>query len=785
MGRKIAALMLAALMLPCICNNSYAQDRKLFKQQKRETRPRIGVVLSGGGAKGAAHIGVLKVLEEYGIPVDCVVGTSMGAIIGGLYSIGYKANEIDSIISTQDWDFVMSDRIPREQSSFEDKQYEGQYIARVPFSMGNFGKDSERAADTVFGPLPPVPPKPQTLFDKIPMAVVNGQNIYNLFTSLTVGYQDSIDFNKMPIPFACVAVDVVSRREVVWRNGNLVDAIRSSMAIPGYFAPVRIGDMVLVDGGARNNYPVDVARALGADIIIGVKLGTADETRSRDVNNISDMFSGLYDMYAHEKYESAMDNTDILIRPSIKGFGMLDFDHESIAALIENGRTAAMEKGEELKRLKAYLDECSNELPSTFIGPVYDRKQYKKAVHLDKDTISLGKVIYNGLNQRDAQLLLNNSILKAGSRVTGRDIDDEIRRFYNTAVFESVTYQLKGKEEPYDMVIDFVPGHNSELGLGFRVDTEEASVIQVNAAINKFALYGPSLSVTGKLSVNPMASVKYSYSFPKKWRASAEYQFRSSNPRLLHNDLLNSMSFFSNSVRGSISTRGLRNLQTEGGLEFTNFKYGNFAHLDLTDALTVYDQDFSRRSFLGAFLKLKVNSLNDGAFPTRGWTADGGVDYHLDAFDFSNGFGFLTFNAHYSQAFSFGRTTLIPTIYHRSILGSDIPMAYMNTMGGAIAGRYMDQQIPFIGFNNAVTCEKILTVGSLEGRVNISGKHYAVASAAYALEDNDLWDTVSRGTIGARLGYTYRSAVGPVSFYLNWSDRTGSVGWYAIFGYSF
>ena len=524
MGRKIAALLLAVLMLQGLFNETSAQ--------KRETRPRIGVVLSGGGAKGAAHIGVLKVLEEYGIPVDCVVGTSMGAIIGGLYSMGYKANEIDSIISAQDWDFVMSDRIPREQSSFEDKQYDGKYIVRVPFSMGNFGKDSERAVDTVFGPLPPVPPKPQTLFDKIPMAVVNGQNIYNLFTSLTVGYQDSIDFNKMPIPFACVAVDVVSRREVVWRNGNLVDAIRSSMAIPGYFAPVRIGDMVLVDGGARNNYPVDVARALGADIIIGVKLGTADETRSRDVNNISDMFSGLYDMYAHEKYESAMDNTDILIRPSIKGFGMLDFDHESIAALIENGRTAAMEKGEELKRLKAYLDECSNELPSTFIGPVYDRKQYKKAVHLDKDTISLGKVIYNGLNQRDAQLLLNNSILKAGSRVTGRDIDDEIRRFYNTAVFESVTYQLKGKEEPYDMVIDFVPGHNSELGLGFRVDTEEASVIQVNAAINKFALYGPSLSVTGKLSVNPMASVKYSYSFPKKWRASAEYQFRSSNPRL-------------------------------------------------------------------------------------------------------------------------------------------------------------------------------------------------------------------------------------------------------------
>ena len=772
-------MMLAALLLPCIFNEAFAQ-------KKKDTRPRIGLVLSGGGAKGAAHIGVLQVLEEYGIPIDCVVGTSMGAIIGGLYSMGYKANEIDSIISVQDWDFVMSDRIPREQSSFEDKQYDGKYIVRVPFSMGNFGKKPDHTAgSTQDSPASPAT-KQQTLFDKIPMAVVNGQNIYNLFTSLAVGYQDSIDFNKMPIPFACVAVDVVSRSEVVWRNGNLVDAIRSSMAIPGYFSPVRIGDMVLVDGGARNNYPVDVARSLGADIVIGVKLGAPDEVRSNEVNNISDMFSGLYDMYAHEKDNAAMASTDILIRPSIKGFGVMSFDKESIRALIENGRNAALDMAPELLRLKAYLDECSNEQPSTFIGPVFERKQYKKAVHLDKDTISLGKVIYSGLNQRDAQLLLNNSILREGSRVTGRDIDREISRFYNTTLFESVTYQLRGSEEPYDMVIDFVPGHNSELGLGFRVDNEEASVIQVNAAINKFALYGPSLSVTGKLSVNPMASVKYSYSFPKKWRASAEYQFRSSNPRLLHNDLLNSMSFFSNSARISASTRGLRNLQTEGGLEFTNFKYGSFAHTDLSDALPAYDLDFSRRNFFGAFLKLKMNSLNDGAFPTRGWVAEGGVNWHMDAFDFSNGFGFLTFNAHYSQAFTLGRITVIPVIYHRSILGPDVPMAYMNTMGGAIAGRYMDQQIPFIGFNNAVTCEKFLTTGSLENRVNITGKHYVVASAAYALEDDDILDTeIRRGTLGARLGYSYRSAVGPISFYLNWSDRTGGIGWYAIFGYSF
>ena len=370
----------------------------------------VGLVLSGGGAKGLVHIGIIRALEEKGIPIDYIAGTSMGAIIGGLYSMGYKADDIDSIISCQDWDFVMSDRIPREESTFEDKFFDSRYIVRVPFSTGRHMKKTaleDAGRDT------PEDGKQsgKSVFDKIPMAMVNGQNIYNLFTSLTVGYQDSIDFNKMPIPFACVAVDVVNRKEVVWRNGNLVDAIRSSMAIPGFFAPVRIGDMVLIDGGARNNFPVDVARSLGADIIIGVKLGKAEEARGHAVNNISDMISGIYDMYAHEKDEAALNNTDILIRPSVKGFSTMSFDKESIRSLVENGRDAALEMAPELRRLRAYLNECIDELPDRMIGPVFNRHQYKKAVHLDKDSILLGTVTYNGLNDRDAQLIFNNSLL--------------------------------------------------------------------------------------------------------------------------------------------------------------------------------------------------------------------------------------------------------------------------------------------------------------------------------------------------------------------------------------
>jgi NTE family protein len=245
-------------------------------------RPKVGVVLCGGGAKGAAHVGVLKVLEENGIPIDCIAGTSMGAIVGGLYAIGYSAAELDSLIMAQDWNYVMSDRIPRRNTYFEQRKYQDNYLLRIPFGAGDYSR---------LGPRPqPRRGEGGSLLDNIPIAMVNGQNIYNLFTRLSVGYQDSLDFSRMPIPFACVAVDLIGKKEVVFHGGNFVDAIRASMAIPGYFSPVRLNDMVLIDGGALNNFPVDVAKAMGADIIIGVKLGELSD-EAPEINSIGDLFN--------------------------------------------------------------------------------------------------------------------------------------------------------------------------------------------------------------------------------------------------------------------------------------------------------------------------------------------------------------------------------------------------------------------------------------------------------------------------------------------------------------
>ena len=217
-------------------------------------RPKVGLALSGGGAKGAAHIGVLMYLEEIGFPIDCVVGTSMGSIIGGLYALGYTPRELQDLISHMDWQLYMSNRVDRAYQSSEGRERRSTYIFSVPFGAGDFEEKSGSILST------------------LPSGVINGASLINLFSRLSVGYNDFTQFDKLPRAFACVATDILTGDTVVLHSGNFAKAIRSSMAIPGVFSPVEWGGRLLADGGLVNNFPVDECVKMGADIIIGVEL---------------------------------------------------------------------------------------------------------------------------------------------------------------------------------------------------------------------------------------------------------------------------------------------------------------------------------------------------------------------------------------------------------------------------------------------------------------------------------------------------------------------------------
>lgn len=274
---------------------------------------KIAVVLSGGGAKGMAHIGALKIIEEAGIPIDYIVGTSIGSIVGGLYAIGYTPSQLDSIVRRQEWSWLLSDKTETKKLSLDRREEKEKYIISIPFD----------------------PSKKQKMD-----GLIQGENLNALFSDLTIGYHDSIDFKNLPIPFACVATDIVSGNEIAFHKGVLSAAIRASMAIPGAFTPIRKDSMVLVDGGLKNNYPADVAKQMGADLIIGVSV-QSEPQKAEKLNKVTDILTQVIDFACKNKFESNKELTDLFIQIDTEGYTAGSFSKEAIDSLILRGEEAA------------------------------------------------------------------------------------------------------------------------------------------------------------------------------------------------------------------------------------------------------------------------------------------------------------------------------------------------------------------------------------------------------------------------------------------------------------
>lgn len=293
-------------------------------------RKKVALVLSGGGALGASHVGALKVIEETGIPIDMVLGTSIGSIVGAMYSVGYNSDDLATMFRTMDWAELFLDRQNSRHSTLEEREASSTYLYEREFYVRH-GVDPR------------------------PGGVIRGNNIETVFGNYLQDYPDSINFLKdLPRQFACVATDLVSDKEVLLTSGSLVKSIRASMSIPGVFTPVHLDSMVLVDGGTKNNFPADEARNLGADVVIGIKfdLGLGTDKRYSTLMDVlersmgSDITQRTKD---NEKY------CDLIITVPVRGFSSGSFMPGAVNTLIKRGEEAAREKFDSLMNLKASI----------------------------------------------------------------------------------------------------------------------------------------------------------------------------------------------------------------------------------------------------------------------------------------------------------------------------------------------------------------------------------------------------------------------------------------------
>ena len=757
---KIKHLLLAI----CILISAAAQAQSQSTPQGQNERPKVGLVLSGGGAKGAAHIGILKYLEEIGLPVDYVAGTSMGSIIGGLYSLGYTPYELDTLISQLDWSIYMSNSISRERMSSTDKQARRTYMVTFPFNLRDFkaGNGDES----------------HSFYSSLPSSFIDGSKLINLFSGLCVGYQDSIDFNDLPIPFACVATNIRDGKEVVLSSGRMPIAMRASMAIPGVFEPVRINGMHLVDGGVVNNVPSDVCKAMGADIVIGIEVADEVVVGDEQLQSLPQLALQLVNITGEEKNQKNRELCDIYIHPNIKGYNTLSFDKTSIDTLIQRGYQAAKENSDKLLALKAQLDAY---------GKPEARNDVPRARAIKNEQFVLNSVSFNEIGKIEQSWLMRKCKLQEGKVVKGEDIEKAIETIKGTGSYSSVTYTVKETENRYgndslrafdlNMRLKMTEPHMA--GFGFRYDTEESASVLLNVSLNRNRLSGFKFDLTSKLGYNPYIRTTFTLARNMATNFNFGYEFRSTDFRVYGNEnQLNNIRYIGNAFSLYISEFHLFSFDGALGCRLNVF----------SDIQSTYNELFVDDLNYGPFLRMDFDNMDNAMFAKHGTKVTLNAKM---AFGKTAGQHFGNINVAWSSYFTPNewRLTFIPQIYLNEIIGNNDLIINRNFVGGCIQSRYLEQQLPFIGTLYTHLTGNYNAIARFDARLRIFKKHYLTAMVNYLHHSEHIVDffrkDASHSNWGCGLRYTIDTPIGPISLDGQWSDFNNKFSAHFSLGYTF
>ena len=784
---------LFTLLLLISSVTAYSQDSTAVK-----TRPKVGLVLSGGGAKGAAHIGVIKYLEEAGIPIDYIAGTSMGSIVGGMYALGYTSDEILAIISQVDWDRLISNKVDRQKISYERKYESRNQLVTIPF---NIGTDKHEIQSKSFK-------------NSLPTGIVSGDNLINLFNSLSVGYSEPVDFNNLPTPFLCVATNVIEGKADVLNKGVFSKSLRASMAIPVLFDPVKIDSTLYADGGLLNNFPAEQCRAMGADYVIGVSMSPGLESDPKKLSSFFSQVKQLKEIITDRDFENYHKKCDIFISPDLKGVGMLSFNAESVARITQSGYEAAAMKADEFKELKERLSVGEN--------PAKNNPTAKKAVNILENKVLISGIEMDGVRADIEKWMRRKCSIKVGDYVCKADIDKSVSLYYGTGSYDSITYTLHqdpSTENAYILKFKFVEIPPHDIGLGFRFDSQDMLSVLLHLGINRNRMSGLKADVSAKLGGNQWLNANFSYGHMLYPRINVSYDFRNSELDTYDMDnLVMNMRFLQHKVRVFISENYSRTASAGVGFEteFLTPRKVMYLHYD---ALA---QDSQSVNTLGTFAYFRFDNLDKPSFATRGVT--GKIDFTWKDMKFTSkstdplGFGSVVFGIEGYVPIIKNRLVFIPQMYGSLLFGKGatngrtdswnpifngpVPAypAMNNVIGGTEMGRYINQQLPFIGVNKISMAFNNVAILRTDFRVRLFKSHYLTAMVNYARSSIDLKSFFTQGEElkwgelysynasnwwGAGLRYSIDTKLGPISLDISSSNISKKVNAYFSLGYYF
>ena len=710
---------------------SIAQD--IVLDTTRKTRPKVGLVLSGGGAKGYAHIGALKVLQEMGIEVDYISGTSMGSLVGALFAIGYSPESIEKIVQEQDWGHLLLDKIDRRDLSLEEKTYNEQQFISFPVS--------KKSIDLPFG-------------------IKYGQSVSLLLSQLVSPVHHFHQFNEYQTPFLCIGTDISNGESVILDKGNLAESLRASMAIPTVFTPITIDGRMLVDGGLVNNFPAKELAERGCDIIIGVDVQTYKDYNIDDLSSITAILDRSAGLYRKALNDTAQLYVDYYIHPDVTGYGVGSFgDYDT---LILRGETAAKNHMQELTELANYLRRF----------PDYNMKvrELQPLTHFVIDTI-----VIEGNENISTELIMSLFPYRRGDVMEIKDLEKLIKQMYGTLFFNTVKYSFLPGEEGGILVIKVEESSFGRIGVGVHYDSEYKAGLLLTGMFRSVLLDNTLLQTKLGLSENPHLSFNY-------------FQNRGFRPSLGFSTTWSSFSFIDylngkEKVGEYRFSNWLVNLYVQSVSKKT-FAIGGGAQIDVSSLrndvgvdIGVDNSTYSQTN-LNFYAFLTVDRWDKSFFPHKGGKVDITAVYvsqFLKGGNVNSAQPTTIISGYYDKAIPlFPRWTFRPRINAGFTFGDGIYFGQMFLLGGQ-GSHYLPGMISFSGLNTGQFVGTQMVSARLRLQYHLLDKHYLMMTldgGNATINKEDLLD-LTYAPMGYGITYGYDSFIGPLELSIMGSNYQG------------
>ena len=725
---------------------SFVFCHNLMAQQKSDTlsRPRVGVVLSGGGAKGFAHIGALKVIEESGLPIDYIAGTSMGSIIGGFYAIGYSPEMMTQLVKEQNWDAVMSDAIPQKYIPVDDKILDRHYLATFPFRDRKIQMKS---------------------------AIYEGEMINLLLARLTSPVYKIRNYEELSVPFFCIGTDIENADAYEMTKGNLQRSIRASMSIPFYFSPVEVDGRLLIDGGLRNNFPVPNMRNKDVDIIIGVDV-QRDFHKKEELNSMAIIMDQIVAMADVDAYTRAKEDVDIYIKPDLIKYGMMDFNsYDSIIAL---GEIAAREK---LPQLKHLADSIRN---------IQDFKIERPDVK-PLDSVYVVALKIEGVSEENNRFIRKSFARYYPIVMSIDDIETSIMRIYATGYYSNIWYEFRPAAKGVNLVLHCKEKEEETVSVAAHYDTDYGIGILANVTL-KNVLDFPrrsTLSADINIAEDPYFKLRFHSNVSQKFKYGTDISVISLFMNQYDDRIINN-SYSVQDNKLDLFVEYMPNLERQLRLGMV----ANYVHLrdNLVHVVKADNYDFVPY----AYLNYHVDNEDSPTFASRGWKLNVNGKYIMPFIELEDGSlmrNSIVIKCDVEGSIAVGAKNALKlgATLGSSLGGNELPLCYRFFVGGQSHMRYFDNIISFDGLKFTQMYGDHIAIGKMSWQCNFYRNFYAVASVngGYVTDQYDMWFADDSFVFGGGLTLGMKTVAGPIEVSLMGSNRCSDMVGFLNVGYWF